>query len=129
MILAIRTDSPEAKIVLVKDDAVIDSYVWTAHRTLARDLLKVIRDRMHEHGMDWHDLSGIVIYRGPGSFTGLRIGITVANAVAHSEQLPIVGTGSEDWMNDGLKRLNDSEDDKVVLPEYGSPANITKPKK
>jgi hypothetical protein len=43
MILAIRTDKPEAELYLLKEDGVIiDQYVWTAHRELSNTLLSKI---------------------------------------------------------------------------------------
>jgi tRNA threonylcarbamoyladenosine biosynthesis protein TsaB len=130
MILALRTDSPEAEVYLLDTEGkTVDTYIWQAHRTLARDLLKVMNERLISQKADWQDIEGIVLYKGPGSFTGLRIGAAVANTVAYSENVPIVGTNGEKWLDDGFARLRRGENNKIILPEYGSAANITKPKK
>ena len=129
MILAIRTEAPDATIALVDGGTVADTHSWHAHRTLARDLLKVIQDRLNSQGKEWKDISGVILFKGPGSFTGLRIGASVANTIAFSQKLSIVGVSGDDWLNDGIKRLGKNEDDKFVQPFYGSEAHITKPKK
>jgi tRNA threonylcarbamoyladenosine biosynthesis protein TsaB len=69
------------------------------------------------------------MYKGPGSFTGLRIGLSIGNALANSFDIPIVGETGDDWIQHGLKRLEDQENDKIVMPEYGAPVHITKQKK
>ena len=127
MILALKTDSNDSEIYLLNPDGTIAKQkVWSSGRTLARDLLDEIDSLIDGK---FSDLAGVIIFKGPGSFTGLRIGITTANALAYSENIPIVGTSGDNWLNDGLKELKASKDNKIVLPEYGSPVNITKPKK
>lgn len=129
MILCLKTDAPTAELYLYDGSRVIATKVWDAHRTLARDLLKTCQELLREAGSDFPLLEGIVIFRGPGSFTGLRIGCTVANTIAYSEQIPIVGTIGESWREDGITRLESGENDTQVMPEYGAPPRITQPKK
>lgn len=69
------------------------------------------------------------MFRGPGSFTGLRIGLTVANTIASAQSLPIVGATGDEWQQQSIDRLSRGESDTIVLPEYGSGARITKPRK
>jgi tRNA threonylcarbamoyladenosine biosynthesis protein TsaB len=78
-------------------------------------------------------LTGIVVNSGPGSFTGLRIGLSIANSLAYSLNIPVVGvakTGSwEQLVNMGLKELKDKKTFvKPIMAEYGAEPNITKPK-
>jgi len=105
------------------------SFSWEAGRGMAKGLLKFLEFCLSECGGGWSDLTGIVVMRGPGSFTGLRIGVTVANTVADSEGVAIVGVSGEGWREEGLKRLEAGENDRVVVPEYGREARITKPRK
>lgn len=129
MIITLKTDNPVAEIGLYKDDTQVSYYTWEAGRQLARDLLKVLHEQLQKNGCDWHDITGLVAFKGPGSFTGLRIGLTVANTLAYSEKAPIVAVGGEKWISDGLARLKSGQNDKIVLPHYGAEANITLPKK
>lgn len=130
MILAIRTDSPQATLSLLDSNgAELQTEHWQADRRLARELLGKIEDLLKTQNATWADLTGLVVYRGPGSFTGLRIGITVMNTIAYSQDIPIVGTHGESWLADGVKSLSAGKNDQVVLPEYGADARITKPRK
>jgi tRNA threonylcarbamoyladenosine biosynthesis protein TsaB len=128
MILTLRTDKPEAEIGLFDARKPVEYQKWQAHRELAETIHDRIRTLLQLHGKDWADVTGIVIYKGPGSFTGLRIGITVANALAYSNKLPIVGTMGERWVQDGLMMLENGKDDHLVTPEYGADVHITPPK-
>ena len=104
-------------------------YTWAAERNLARDMLAYLRDRLNEHGASFDSVSGIGVFRGPGSFTGLRIGMTVLNTLASDRGVPIVGAVGKMWASDCLARLARGETDEIVLPEYGRAARITKPRK
>lgn len=130
MILTIRTDNPQAEVGIYKDaGAQISYHTWHAHRELSVTLLTVIRDQLVEQNATFKDLTGVIVFKGPGSFTGLRIGITVANAMAYSLNVPIVGADGDDWQNKGLHMLKDGQNNNIVMPEYGSEANITMSKK
>jgi tRNA threonylcarbamoyladenosine biosynthesis protein TsaB len=111
---------------------------WESGRSLASDLLAEIKSlvlSVQEQSSSTNftsSLSGIVVLEGPGSFTGLRIGITTANTLAYALSIPIVGTSDTvqgDWLTIGISRLKAGQNDSVVLPLYGAEANITLPKK
>lgn len=104
-------------------------YTWVAERNLARDMLAYLRDRLSENGVSFKDVSGIGVFRGPGSFTGLRIGMTVLNTLASDRGVSIVGAVGEAWASDCLARLARGETDEIVLPEYGRAPRTTKPRK
>ena len=137
LILALRTDKPEAELYLLESlnsDAIVSSEVWQAHRTLAETLHIRIKKLLSEQRKTVHDLTGIIVYAGPGSFTGLRIGATVANAQAASLNIPAVGSTGDYWIKLGLELLSLAADQKttvatIVIPQYGSEPHITTPKK
>lgn len=129
MYLGIRTDSPVAEFYLHSGSVVIAKKTWQADRQLAHGLLGQLEEFLSEHRATFHDLKGLFVYRGPGSFTGLRIGITTMNTIAYSESIAIVGTNQDQWLEVAVAKLANHEDDRVVLPFYGSEARITKPRK
>ncbi|MCQ2568833.1 MAG: tRNA (adenosine(37)-N6)-threonylcarbamoyltransferase complex dimerization subunit type 1 TsaB [Candidatus Saccharibacteria bacterium] len=110
MKLYLDTSAPTT--ILKLDDK---TYEWESGRTLARDLLKFIHEKLQENGKDWRDLTEIQFMTGPGSFTGLRIGAVVVNTLADDLKIPLYNHRSE--------KVD------LILPEYGRPANITPPKK
>jgi tRNA threonylcarbamoyladenosine biosynthesis protein TsaB len=130
MILAIRTDKPESEIYLLNQEGVEqDKQVWLAHKELSVTILAKTEELIQRNNLNWQNLSGIVVFEGPGSFTGLRIGITVANTIAYANNIPIIACGGDNWILQGLEKLDSQPTDKYAIPEYGGEANITKPRK
>jgi tRNA threonylcarbamoyladenosine biosynthesis protein TsaB len=129
LILALRTDKPEAEIELYDDATCLASEVWTAHRLLAETLHQKILRLLEDKQYRLQDVQGIVCYKGPGSFTGLRIGLSVANALAYGLEIPVVSTQGDQWQEKGIKLLRNGENEKIALPEYGAPVFTTKQKK
>ena len=128
MILLLDTSTPICKLSLVGNDWRFDDE-WASGRTLAKGLLGYLEDNLHKNAKAWSDITGIVAFKGPGSFTGLRIGLTVLNTFAESESIPIVGETGDDWQATGVTRLQAGENDALVMPEYGAEAHITTPRK
>lgn len=128
MILLLDTSTPICKTYWYKEGQVTTAE-WQADRELADKLLGYLRSQLAERGSSWTDITGLGIYRGPGSFTGLRIGHTVMNTIADDQNIPIVGSVGENWVNEALARLQSGETDGLVMPLYGREANITKPRK
>jgi len=57
----------------------------------SRTLLKQVRDLLGEHDRSVADLTGVAVCTGPGSFTGIRVGMAVARALSFSLEIPLVG--------------------------------------
>ena len=129
MILALRTDNPRAELYIINDGRIIAEYAWEAHRQLADTIHYKIEELLHSQNLSWYSIKGVIVFKGPGSFTGLRIGISVANTLAYANTIPIVGTIGDDWLQDGIIALSENRNHKIVLPEYGGKINITTPKK
>lgn len=128
LILTIRTDKPDAEVGLYDDNRQLAYEVWPAHRELSNTLHKKIQELLQSQDKDLKDIDGIVCFQGPGSFTGLRIGITVADALAYGLDIPVVAT-QDDWIEQGIERLQTGQNDQIALPHYGAPAHITQQKK
>ena len=129
IILTLRTDRPEAEVGLYDGEKQLAYVAWLAHRQLAETLHHKIEELLTQQHLDWKDVQGIVCFQGPGSFTGLRIGLAVGNALAYSYGLPIVAAQDPEWLETGLQRLNSGETDERAMPFYGADAHVTAQKK
>jgi tRNA threonylcarbamoyladenosine biosynthesis protein TsaB len=128
LILTLRTDKSEAEVGLFNNHKQIAYETWPAHRQLAETIHSKIQSLLDSQDKKWDDLRGVVFYRGPGSFTGLRIGASVANALSYSLDIPAAAAGGKSWIWQGHAALHESPDKRLVLPEYGSPASIYIPR-
>ena len=128
-ILTIRTDKPEAEVGLFEGAEELTYEKWQAHRQLSSTIHNKIRDLLKSQGKDWQDVEAVVFYIGPGSFTGLRIGATVANTMATTLGVPVAGTNGDDWIKDGVRLVQKGKDLGLVMPFYGRDPHITAPKK
>jgi len=124
LIITIRTDKPEAEIGLYEGDKEIIYEKWQAHRQLAETIHKKIVEVL-----GGRKPNGIIVYKGPGSFTGLRIGVSVANALAYGMDIPVVASGGDAWISDGVHSIRPDGFGQAALPVYGLPATTTTPKK
>jgi tRNA threonylcarbamoyladenosine biosynthesis protein TsaB len=128
MIILLDTSSSVCRLKFIDGDRE-QKYEWQADRTLAKGLLGYLDEKLNDNNKTWSDISAIGVFEGPGSFTGLRIGLTVMNTIADAQAIPIVGGRGDNWQDAVLSKLKDCENEKIVLPFYGSEAHITAPKK
>ena len=129
ILLVVRTDKPEAEIGIFDDEKQIAYEVWEAHRQLAETIHQKIRTLLESNNLALTQVRGIVCFEGPGSFTGLRIGLTVANALSYGLQIPIVASSDENWIKNGVQSIKEGKNDIQALPFYGADAHITPQKK
>ena len=129
IILTLRTDNPMAEVGIYDGHTKLAYKTWEAHRQLSSTLHKTIEGELASIDKTIHDVSAIICFQGPGSFTGLRIGMAVANALSYALGIPIVATKDAAWIDDGVDRLQAGGQDAVALPFYGRDAHITIPRK
>lgn len=129
LIITIRTDKPEAEIGLYDDYEQLAFFTWSAHRQLAETLHVQIERLLRGSQRSLQNVQAIAVFKGPGSFTGLRIGITVANALAYSLHIPVVSNEDPNWLQTAISRLLNGETEVVALPEYGALPHITPQRK
>ena len=133
MILALHAAGPTTLIWFFERPEDIqhlpEPYIWQSGRDLSFELLGKITTLARQRDRDIGNFTGIVVFSGPGSFTSLRIGHTVANALADSLEIPVVGALGDDWLSDGVSRLETAPIGQPVMPFYGAEPNITQAKK
>lgn len=105
-------DTSTDTCILRLDD---QEYTRVGKYDLAEKIFSFIHESLQSNQADWQDISEITFFSGPGSFTGLRIGAAVVNALSNELQIPL-------YDHHGNKH-------QIILPDYGRPANISAPRK
>ncbi len=90
MILAIETTGPLASVALIDEESnIIQSVNKTSYSHL-EELAPMIKSILQEQNLSKDDVEAIAVSRGPGSFTGVRIGMATAKALAYVWDKPIL---------------------------------------
>jgi len=93
-VLALDTTTRAGSVALLEDDRVIDERGGDASRTHAERLPGDLIALLAAHGRALADVELFAVAAGPGSFTGLRIGIATAQGAAFVHQRPVVGVSA-----------------------------------
>jgi len=102
---------------------------YLAHHDLSQTVYIKIQELLKSLHLDWPDIEGVICFKGPGSFTGLRIGLTLANSLAYGLDIPIVGSRGSNWQTKAIDTLLAGSNEKNVYPFYGAEPHVTQPKK
>jgi tRNA threonylcarbamoyladenosine biosynthesis protein TsaB len=81
-------------VALFSGDRLPAEEIYTAGKTHSRHLLSTIHRILGRSGCDPADIGGLAVTRGPGTFTGLRIGISTVKGLAAATRAPVVGISS-----------------------------------
>jgi tRNA threonylcarbamoyladenosine biosynthesis protein TsaB len=93
-LLAIDTSTTSCSVALFNGDHLLAENVYTAGTTHSRHLMSMIHGILERCRWGPSDIGGIAVTRGPGTFTGLRIGISTAKGLAAATGVPVVGVSS-----------------------------------
>ncbi len=95
MILVIDTATRRPVVALADADGqVLAERTWESKHRHGVELLARLDEAIAEAGAQRRDLTRVVVGTGPGSFTGLRIGLATAKTIAYALSIPIVGVSS-----------------------------------
>lgn len=91
IVLGIDTSTNTGGAALVTEDALIGEYVLNVETNHSDRLLPVVQRVLADAQIEIKDVAGIAVVSGPGSFTGLRIGVAIAKGLAYALKKPLIG--------------------------------------
>ena len=96
MLLAIDTSTRYAGVAIADHEKVLVSRGWYSRSSHTAQLMPAISETLRELKLAASDLDGIAVALGPGAFSALRVGMSVAKGLASASKKPLVGIGTLD---------------------------------
>ncbi len=94
LFLAIETSSAQGSLALFRDRDVVKEVLFDKGLTCVRDIAQHVRGALQSEGLTVRALGGIAVSVGPGSYTGVRVGVTAAKTLGFALEVPVVGVES-----------------------------------
>jgi tRNA threonylcarbamoyladenosine biosynthesis protein TsaB len=101
MLLAIDTATRQIGLALHDGQRLIAELTWESDNNHTVQLAPAVSGLLETQAVDVRELSGLAVCAGPGSYTGLRIGVAFAKGVAGARDLPLVGMSTLDILAAG----------------------------
>ena len=98
LILAFESSAKPASAALVKDGQLLSQYMQCSALTHSRTLLPMAEDMLKNAELRFSDVDLIAVAHGPGSFTGIRIGVATVKGLAWAAEKPCVGVSTLEAM-------------------------------
>lgn len=96
MLLALDTSSRMVGIALYDGIQVLSEYLWSSPDYHTVELAPAVADMLEKCGVKPGDLSALGVALGPGSFTGIRVGLALAKGMAFVHHIPLIGVPTLD---------------------------------
>ena len=93
-VLALNTSARDFSVALLDNQRILDEYPATSGMSASRELIPTIQRMLQKFRWQVSDLELISLPIGPGSFSGLRIGVVVAKTLAYARSIPVIGVNT-----------------------------------
>jgi tRNA threonylcarbamoyladenosine biosynthesis protein TsaB len=104
LILNIETATPVLSLALAKDGKVLESRMNDTQNSHAENITVFIEEMMKAAGKSFDDLDAVAVSKGPGSYTGLRIGVSTAKGICYAKEIPLIAISTLQSMAYGLAK-------------------------
>ena len=111
IILAVDSSSKVATVALMKDEKLLGEITLNDKKEHSVILMTIIQDLLKDNNLSVDDIDGYVVSKGPGSFTGLRIGMATIKGLSFGSGKPYVSVSSLDAL-----ALSVSNFDGIICP-------------
>ncbi|WP_128895746.1 tRNA (adenosine(37)-N6)-threonylcarbamoyltransferase complex dimerization subunit type 1 TsaB [Longirhabdus pacifica] len=116
--LALDCSTSSLTVAVLRENEVLSSEQTKAERNHSIRLVPQIQEQLQACDLTLEDIDGIIVGQGPGSYTGVRIAVTVAKTLAWSKQIPLIGVSSLASLARGAVRSFDNlkEEQDWIVP-------------
>ncbi len=96
MLLAIDTATRATGVCLANGAQILAEHIWHSERYHTVELAPEVAVLLQRNHVDLNDLEAVAVASGPGSYTGLRIGMALAKGIALAQRIPLIGVPTLD---------------------------------
>ena len=96
--LAIESSAKAASVAVMEDGKLIAQYFQNSGLTHSRTVLAMAGDMLKNLGFTMQDMDAVAVAKGPGSFTGIRIGVSAAKGLSWGAEKPVIGVSTLEAM-------------------------------
>lgn len=114
LILNIETATPVLSLALSRDGEVVASRDYDTQNSHAEMITVLISEMMKETHSAYNDLDAVAVSKGPGSYTGLRIGVSTAKGLCYAGNIPLIAVSTLQAMALGMAANSDNSDDNTL---------------
>ncbi|MFC2098541.1 tRNA (adenosine(37)-N6)-threonylcarbamoyltransferase complex dimerization subunit type 1 TsaB [Bacteroidota bacterium] len=94
LILNLDTSTQICSVAIASEGKLLGTRESHEDKSHSRQLSIFIQDLLTEHSINTSGLDAIAVSKGPGSYTGLRIGVSTAKGIAYGSNIPLIGIGT-----------------------------------
>ncbi len=116
LILLIETSTTSCSVALIEGVNVIAAKEANERNIHASHITIFIDEVMKYSGKEYTDLNAIAVSKGPGSYTGLRIGVSTAKGLCFALNIPLISVSTLQSMADGLTKSQEVSDSAYLIP-------------
>lgn len=106
LILSIETATPVCSAALLNEDGCIMERFTTEENAHSRLLTVYLEGIMKESGYAFSQLDAVAVSEGPGSYTGLRIGVSAAKGICYAQDIPLISVSTLQSMAAGMQDVD-----------------------
>jgi len=115
MILCIETSTAVLSVALARDGAVVCERVCTQPRSQAALTAPLVKEVLDAAGITAGECDAVCVSAGPGSYTGLRVGVSTAKGLAFGAGIPLLSMGTLDILVEGVCHSEQSEESPAFI--------------
>jgi tRNA threonylcarbamoyladenosine biosynthesis protein TsaB len=105
LVLGLETSTPQSSVCLATERGPLASATLARGQAHGEFLVPAVAFCLERAGLGIRDVNGVAVSLGPGLYTGMRVGITTAQTLAHARRLPVVGLASLDLLAFGVRHV------------------------
>lgn len=114
LILNLETSSENCSASIAEDGLVLGSMQCSENKSHASVLTVLIQELLLKHSLQFNQLNALAVSKGPGSYTGLRIGVSVAKGLCYGGNKPLIAINTLRSMMNGIKCDTENFDEKFT---------------